>query len=130
MGMAVQFGVTVTLSVVECASCSMPFGVPFSFENAYRESHETFCCPRGHNQSWKGSTELERERERRIHAEADRARAEDRTGVAERQRASARGQVTKMKNRIAKGVCPFCNRHFENVQRHMETVHEEGVSTS
>lgn len=42
---------------------------------------------------------------------------------AERRTSAARGQITKIKNRIGRGVCPCCNRSFENLARHMGSEH-------
>lgn len=42
-----------------------------------------------------------------------------------RQIAAQRGQTTKLKNRIAKGVCPCCQRSFQNLKRHMESQHPD-----
>lgn len=36
-----------------------------------------------------------------------------------------KGAKTKLKKRIAKGACPCCNRHFVNLQRHIEGQHPE-----
>ena len=44
---------------------------------------------------------------------------------AERRASAARGQVTKLKNRAAAGVCPCCNRQFQNLKNHMATKHPE-----
>lgn len=40
-----------------------------------------------------------------------------------RQLSAARGQVTRIKNRVGNGVCPCCNRSFGNLHRHMQTKH-------
>ena len=41
-------------------------------------------------------------------------------------RASAqKGANTRMKNRIAAGVCPCCNRTFQNLARHMGNKHPD-----
>ena len=32
---------------------------------------------------------------------------------------------TRLKNRIARGICPCCKRHFTNLQRHMDCKHPE-----
>lgn len=52
---------------------------------------------------------------------ADRMR--DEKEAAERRVSAAKGQVTKLKNRTAAGVCPCCTRSFENLKRHMATKH-------
>jgi hypothetical protein len=103
----------------------MSFAVPERFEKDYRLSHKTFYCPKGHQQSWRGRSDLEQERQRRISAEARAARAEDQAEVAERRRRAAKGQLTKLRNRIANGVCPWCKRSFSNVLAHVETLHPE-----
>ncbi|WP_159103999.1 hypothetical protein [Rhodopseudomonas sp. B29] len=47
----------------------------------------------------------------------------DQREAAERRAAAARGQVTKIKNRVGHGVCPCCNRTFANLARHMAGEH-------
>lgn len=39
-----------------------------------------------------------------------------------------KGALTKVKNRISKGVCPCCNRTFADLQRHMTTKHPKYAS--
>jgi len=34
-------------------------------------------------------------------------------------------ELKTIKKRIHAGVCPHCNRHFQNVERHMKTKHNE-----
>lgn len=36
-----------------------------------------------------------------------------------------KGAKTRIKNRVANGVCPCCTRTFQNLHRHMETKHPE-----
>jgi hypothetical protein len=43
--------------------------------------------------------------------------------AAERSAAAVRGHITRLKNRIAKGVCPECHQAFPSLARHMETKH-------
>lgn len=38
---------------------------------------------------------------------------------------AARGQVTRLKNRAAAGVCPCCNRTFHQLVRHMAAKHPD-----
>jgi DNA repair exonuclease SbcCD ATPase subunit len=44
-----------------------------------------------------------------------------------RSASALKGVVTKKKkqlDRVINGVCPCCNRHFKNLQRHMDDVHK------
>lgn len=45
----------------------------------------------------------------------------------ERFEATQKGQLTKLRNRIANGVCPWCQRSFANVARHVEHQHPDQV---
>lgn len=94
------------------------------YDEAHKLGRATYC-PLGHSGVYKNSA-IELARQARIRAEARAARAEDRAEVAERRCRAAVGQVTKMKNRVKKGVCPFCKRTFANVTAHMETQHKDG----
>ncbi len=58
------------------------------------------------------------QREMRLTAEKDAAHQR-------RKAAAARGQLTKTKKRIAKGICPCCNRSFVNLERHMTGQHPD-----
>lgn len=92
-----------------------------------------FFCPHGHEQFFTvGETEadkLRRERDQlkqqaaRLIEEASDARRE--ADTERRRSAAARGQVTKLKKRAAAGVCPCCNRTFQDLARHMAGKHPE-----
>lgn len=49
--------------------------------------------------------------------------------AAERRAIGQRAAKTRIKNRIAHGVCPCCNRSFENLARHMKGQHPGYSST-
>lgn len=51
----------------------------------------------------------------------------DQTRAAERSARAYRGHLTRLRNRIANGVCPVagCRRHFDNVQAHIEGQHPD-----
>jgi len=119
-----------TLAVVECASCNMDFGVTQMFQKARRNDHKVFYCPKGCHNYYSGDSEEEKlrkqlETQRQQNARAwDAAReAEERAREEKRRAAAARGQVTKIKKRVGGGVCPCCNRTFENLANHMKSKH-------
>jgi hypothetical protein len=125
---------TQTVTIITCANCAMPFGMTAEFVAQRREDHATFYCPRGHTQWWPEKSDLERQKERAdaLAQEASlawkneqfwRDRARD-----ERRSASAfKGHMTRIRNKIANGVCPVpgCRRNFTNVREHMATVHPD-----
>lgn len=114
-----------------CWSCGIPFALTKAYVDAITEGNKTFYCPNkcalgfGKSEADKVREQLEREVERRQRANR---RADENYELAqslERSRSALRGQVTKIKKRIGRGVCPCCNRHFVNVERHMKSKHPD-----
>jgi hypothetical protein len=123
---------TGVLVVQNCINCGTAFGVDREFDNQRREDHKNFHCPNGHAQHYSGRTEaqklqdaLDLEKRLRGYAEARTTALRDQLGAAERSVRGQKAAKTRLKNRIAAGVCPCCNRSFENVARHMEGQHPE-----
>lgn len=89
------------------------------------QSSTPIYCPLGHKHCPAGESEIARVRRQleSTRAQHDQTRAALRDAQASR--AALKGVVTKTKKRIGKGVCPCCNRHFANVERHMAGQHPE-----
>ena len=97
-----------------------------------RRDHQSFYCPSGHNNYFPGESDVEQLKRELKEANLAIKRAEYRAQSAQLEREEARqqlsatrGQMTKLKKRIAHGVCPCCHRTFVNMQKHMETKHPE-----
>lgn len=129
----------VVLVHIACCRCHEPFGMSEETYDVLQRNEKNFHCPWGHPQHFNaGPTEvdrlrLERDRLRQSLAEKDdqialqrkwRVEESERRAAAERRASAARGQVTRLKNRAAAGVCPCCNRSFGNLRRHMEAKHK------
>lgn len=132
-----QTQVTYQLFALTCCNCGVLFGLENGYDDERRKDHRNFYCPNGHPQGYHGPSQLERERDaarqlaeresrRRQYAEQSAQQARE---DAERERRSAaayKGHATRIRNRIANGVCPAgCNRHFDNIQRHIATKHPD-----
>jgi aspartate/glutamate racemase len=123
--MSAVLNVQQQLRAVNCYSCGTTFGMESSFYQDRVRDHGEFYCPNGHRQHFIGETEAERLK-RQLDAERSRSEFFRRQSESERRSKSAiKGQLTKTKNRIAKGVCPCCNRQFSDLHRHMETKHPD-----
>lgn len=116
-----------------CYKCKCKMWIPDELNIAALNARGEipFHCAYGHRQFYlegeSEETKLRRERDRlaqRLAEWQDEARSErEKKEAAERRAAAARGQVTKIKNRVGHGVCPCCNRTFENLARHMNSKH-------
>lgn len=124
---------SVTLKVLNCWSCGMSFALPLSMYRDFKVEPEVFYCPKGCRLIY-GEPDWKQElRQARQDATRYKEQAADNQARAERlmrQKAAIKGQLTKTKKRVAHGVCPCCNRTFENLSRHMETKHPEYVAGS
>lgn len=92
-----------------------------------------FYCPYGHQQHYiKGESpedKLRRERDvlaQRVVQKDDEIRYQQnlRQGT-ERRLSAVKGMVTRIKNRVGHGVCPCCDRSFQNLTRHMSHKHPD-----
>lgn len=123
--------VLTTLLGVECYKCHVLFGMTEDFNRRAHETGTTFYCTNGHGQSY---CETENAR---LKKQVEAAKAEVESWKARNeQKARAlvsrdhviraeRGAKTKLKKRIAAGLCPCCNRTFQNLAGHMKGQHPE-----
>lgn len=131
--MSTTLDATTKMAVEECCNCGMIFAMPVSFKNdrlERRKNDMTFYCPRGHAQHYTGKSreqklreELDAERRRRESAEQNIAFEQDQRRSAERSAAAYKGQATRLRTRAKAGICPCCNRHFVQLERHMASQH-------
>jgi hypothetical protein len=125
----VSITVGTTYETLDCPVCGLFFAITEEFEKRRRDDGKGFYCPNGHSMSY-GDTvrdQLRREKDRvaMLRSNLDQVRA-DRAAI-ERSRAAVRGQLTKVKKRVANGVCPCCNRSFPDLSAHMSTKHPDYV---
>lgn len=117
--------------ISDCINCGVVYTVPESVWNKQRQDGGYHHCSNGHSQGWSKQasesekTRLERDRLKQQLAQKDDEIATQRVAreAAQRQAAAARGQVTRLRNRANAGLCPCCNRHFTNLERHMASKH-------
>lgn len=120
--------------VVTSCWCGISLGLPSSlYRKMQADSSTSAYCPLGHTFIY-GKNEADRQRERAERAEADarRARASataarDQASAAHRSAIAYKGHATRLRNRIAAGVCPVagCRRSFANVRAHIEGQHPD-----
>lgn len=115
---------TVEWEDISCAACGMVFWVPAHWDKSRREDKKGFVCPNGHSLSY-NATELDRLKKQLEQEKAATEAQRQRADREERRRVAMAGQVTRIKNRVANGVCPCCNRTFQNLAAHMAGQHPD-----
>jgi hypothetical protein len=123
-----SFVVTETIHTLQCANCTMTFGVPKRFEEDRRKDHKGFFCPAGHNNFFSGESDEEKLRRERDIARQQVARAEEEAARARRKAINAERETKRLKKRAAAGTCPCCQRTVIQMARHMKTKHPEFVA--
>lgn len=120
-----------------CSACGILYAMDEQFQRERQADKRMFYCPNGHGQSYTGKSEAQKLREQLEEERRQRQSAEQRIAMwqdeydaaakeAEHQKRRAngyKGHATKITKRAKAGVCPCCNRSFENLRRHMATKH-------
>lgn len=121
------------LDEVTCCKCKETFGIARSTRQILLRTHQNFWCPHGHVQHYpegeSQETKLRRERDllkQSIAYEQDRVRRAVEEAEHQRRRAIGyKGHAARITKRAKAGVCPCCNRSFENLRRHMASQHPQ-----
>lgn len=119
---------TTNLVVVTCW-CGIVHAVPDSLNRIAKENHKHgVFCPLGHEWVHGGKTEAEELREELKYEKERRAQIAADRDQAEASLRATKGVVTKLKKRVANGVCPCCGRTFKQLAAHMQSKHPEYVA--
>lgn len=129
--------VTTTIVAVTCPvqGCGLVYGLSSEFIAARRGDVRSWYCPNGHSLSYRAQAEAEAERLRR---QVEQAREQQRdlyesltaarqlAQQAHRSAAAHKGHATRLRNRIAQGICPAgCDQQFPDIQDHLATEHPD-----
>ena len=104
-----------------CCSCGVAFAIPDDMDSRLRKTHALFYCPNSHQQWYCAQTEEER-------LKKALAAEETRRVVAQQALAEQTERLKRIEARVSAGVCPHCNRSFQNLKRHMRTKHENCIA--
>lgn len=127
-GATINIGVQ--LITEECCVCGVMFALPETLRDKLLQTKKDFYCPNGHDQRYTGKTEAEKQRERADRLERTLANAEEDLRCERASHRTTKGNVTKLKKRVANGVCPCCQRSFANLGRHMAGQHPDYAEAS
>jgi hypothetical protein len=129
----IRFAIRQEMILYRCWSCDVMYAVTKEFDRRRREDKQRFYCPNGHGAAYKES-EADRLRRERDILQQQIARAEDERSAAWRAEAEAitarkkvERELKRTMTRAGAGVCPCCNRTFQQLARHMQSRHPEIV---
>lgn len=118
----------VTLETLTCAGCGITYAIPSQLHYQYTERGATVNCPNP-KCPWGGMVRRET-KEQKLEKQLNAARearrwAEESLEGERRSHAATKGHLTRTKRRVAGGVCPCCQRSFQNLKRHMANQHPD-----
>ena len=109
---------------VLCGECGVPFAMTESFQKQKLQDRTTFYCPSGHPRFYTGKTVAQKLQEQLDRERQVREAAESRALRMQGERDQVAKAHKRMRTRVMNGVCPCCNRTFQNLLRHMQTEHQ------
>jgi len=104
--------VAVTLTEINCGECGGTYAINERYRLQREEKSGYWTCPYCKCGWGYGTGTLQKEKER--HA-ATLSRLNE--ALAEK------NAIERKLKRVGNGVCPHCNRHFQNLARHMKCKH-------
>lgn len=123
--MGTTFVDTEYLESITCCNCGTLFAMPQHLLKTFRgDPSRWFYCPNGHKQHFSQS-EADRLRKELERSERKLEMSENRIATTKRELSRVTKAHKKMRVRVMNGVCPCCNRSFENLRQHMATKHPE-----
>lgn len=136
--MAEIVSVKLGLEVTTCAACGIVFAFDGATMQARRNDNKSFYCPNGHSlwfyenqidklkkQLTQTQKKLNDETENKEYYQRRLHETQDQLDVTARTLKASKTRLRKTKERIAAGVCVWCNRSFQNVARHVAHMHPE-----
>lgn len=112
------------MTPMKCGECGVPFMVPRYFDDERQSTGKGWYCPNGHCRVYRKSKVQELE-EKLANAQRQAQQQQMRALDATERAKTTERQYLRIRQRIMAGVCPCCNRTFQNVARHMQTQHPE-----
>lgn len=125
-----QFSNNEWFEVEQCCKCGMSFAMTTDFRRRRLDDRQNFYCPSGHAQHYTGKTEAQKLKDELERSKQMLDAAQSRAATAEREREHVAKAHKKMRARVMNGVCPCCNRTFQNLLRHMKSEHPEFKDTA
>jgi len=131
MSAAFDFSGNPILVAIVCCNCQVNFGMHRPTYDQKLKDGTNFYCPNGHQQHFTRKENEEERLKRELRQKEmllnttiiERNLYRDQSNTNQRSANAYKGKMNHIKRRVANGVCPCCNRSFQNLMNHMKTKH-------
>jgi hypothetical protein len=128
-----QIDVQVTLTEINCGECGGTYALTEQYRHQRERDGGGWHCPycqvgygyANNNENARLKKELEAEKKRKEWAQQEATNQRIAKEEWQRKEQGQRAAKTRIKNRVSKGVCPCCNRTFQDLGRHMAGQHPD-----
>lgn len=112
--------------MLTCGNCGVTHQIPKAmYQTAYEEGG-FWWCPNGHSRGFKQGRKTAEEKEREFHRlKQKEAQLTDEISSLNKKIEKIEKQRKAEHKRINNGVCPCCNRSFQNLKLHMKEKHPD-----
>ncbi len=112
-----------------CPICGIHYGVDevvMAYKRALPSTDKDrgWHCPNGHSLV-NAESEADKWRKKAERLQQDNARLGDEAAAERRRAEMAQRETKRIKKRAEEALCPCCNRHFSQLERHMKSKHPE-----
>jgi len=107
----------------ECGYCGGIYAISNNFIERRKEKGGSWYCPYCGSKWHFTKTEIQKLEEKLQNTKNLLACEISRHDQTKASLNGYKSANTRLKNRASKGICPCCNRYFENLHKHMETKH-------
>ena len=108
-----------------CCECGMAFAMTAEFKECRLEDKKWFYCPAGHSQHFTGETKAQKLQKELDRKEQALQQEREKSVRVAHQRDQINKTYNRMRERVKNGVCPCCNRTFQNLMNHIKTKHPD-----
>lgn len=114
----------ILVRLTSCYSCGTPIALTDNLERKLRTTHETFWCPLGHDQYFRGETDAERLKKELNAAQSRLTALETAKKNVEAELTVATRKLREQKDKVLAGLCPLCGKHVAHLERHIQARHK------
>lgn len=127
-----SYVITESLQLVteSCIDCGIIFAMPVDFKKRCKElgSAKSFYCPNGHSMVYRYSEkdqEINRLKQEKEQLEQSRNSLHNQLSEKTQQVSKLERSIKTRNRRLKAGVCPCCNRTFQELADHMKSKHPD-----
>ncbi len=97
--------------MIHCANCNVPFAIFSAHDRRLRDTHESFYCPSGHSNVYRGKTDLDKAREER--------------DSAQRRANNMQAEIERLRRDQRLKKCPHCSKRVIHLSAHIKRAHKK-----